>query len=177
MIFFRSSWRLMPSAVCWSKMVLRLSVSFTLARVMWRSNLSSGTSCLCLDAMIAFRWFITKKYFASLHFAQQDSTGPNYTLVCFTPLCLDVAWLRFAQVCSTLLYSTMFGYNFALLYSASLNSARLYSTSLNFTLVGSTILNSTLFGYNFAMHRLSTLHSTLLDWAQLYFNSVMLYLP
>jgi hypothetical protein len=118
---------------------------------MWRSNLSSGTSSLCLDAMIAFRWFIIKKYFASLHFAQQDSTGPNYTLVCFTPLCLDVAWLRFAQVCSTLLYSTLLGYNFTLLNYSALSYTDHFWTKRCCGRLLITRLNCAMFGYNFAM--------------------------
>ena len=132
----------MPSAVCWSKMVLRLSVSFSLARVMWRSNLSSGTSFLCLDAMIAFRWFIKK-------------------ILCFTSL--RSAGLNWANLYVGMLHSALLGYNFAKLRSTVLRYTVLRCATLSFAVLGynfampcSSQLNytqlcSTLFGCNCAL--------------------------
>ena len=146
----------MPSAVCWSKMVLRLSVSFSLALVMWRSNLSSGTSFLCLDAMIALRWFIIKN-FAELYCAW----------LCFTLLCWYITLLHFTSLdldvlhCAVLRWSALYFVGillcFTSLRSAGLNWANLY--------VG--MLHSALLGYNFAMLHCSTLHCSTMCYAEL----------
>ena len=152
----------MPSAVCWSKMVLRLSVSFSLARVMWRSNLSSGTSFLCLDAWIAFRWFIKK-------------------ILCFTSL--RSAGLNWANLYVGMPHSALLGYNFAKLRSTVLRYTVLRCATLSFAVLGCnfaklchvyaelgyTKLHWSLFGCNFAWLRKTMQYSTKLDSALLYF--------
>ena len=144
----------MPSSVWRSKTALRLSMSRTLARVMWRSNLSSSTNLRWRDALIdswcvimmdkkncAWLWFTELYYawlifasmgcyFASLHFTSLSWAQPdyNYTLVYFTPH--YYAWLSsdITLLCLTPLYST-------LLYCASFgyNFASLHCTSHNST--------------------------------------------
>ena len=55
-------------------------MSITLARFMWRSNLSFGTNFLRLDFMMLFvNVLIINLCFTSHQFAQQDSAGPNST--------------------------------------------------------------------------------------------------
>lgn len=180
MIFFRSSWRLMPSAVCWSKMVLRLSVSFSLARVMWRSNLSSGTSFLCLDSINAFWCSINKILcytplcYATLCydvlrsigillcFTSLRSAGLNRANLCVGMLCCDVTLLCLAVL--TILSSDTL--HFTVRRNAPLNLAKLCwditvlcFTGLHETELRCTPLGYAMFGCNFAILNFATVCS------------------
>ena len=108
-------------------------MSITLARFMWRSNLSFGTNFLRLDFMMLFVNVLIKYLcFTSLLFAQQDSAGLNYTLVRFAPLCF-----------------TMLGYNFALLSFTQLLIAQL---CLDATLLSCAMPYNTILGFASLCH-------------------------
>lgn len=130
-------------------------MSLTLARFMWRSNLSFGTNFLRLDFRMLFVNVLIKYLcFTSLQFAQQDSAGLNYTLVRFAPLCLDITILYYTihgytRLNPTPRCLTMFGYNFALLSFTQLLVAQL---CLDATLLSCAMPYRTILGFASLCH-------------------------
>lgn len=55
-------------------------MSLTLARFMWRSNLSFGTNFLRLDFMMLFVNVLIKKIIALLHFSSLNMTHLDLTI-------------------------------------------------------------------------------------------------
>lgn len=156
-------------------------MSWTLARFMCRSNLSSGTSFCCLDAFNAsgcsiiimikrLRFTIlrsTRLHLTRLHYIGiwLRQTAPCFTLLYLAQPGLDVALLYQTSPFSTTLRFAMLNCDVTILYFGWLNYSKLFSTFLHYTILYSD-KNFALLNYSalsrYGLYRASLIYTRLL---------------